>query len=213
MEAKFDFGMIGIGVMGSNLLLNMADHGFSVIGYDLKQERADKLESAATEGTVVKGTTDISFMTQSLKKPRKIMMLVPAGKPVDDVINNLLPHLEEGDILIDGGNSYYKDTQRRIDTLQPKGLHFFGMGVSGGEAGARFGPSMMPGGDKEAYQYLKPILEAIAAKADGEPCVAYMGNNAAGHYVKMVHNGIEYALMQMISEVYDLLHRSGGLNN
>jgi 6-phosphogluconate dehydrogenase len=213
MEANFDFGMIGIGVMGSNLLLNMADHGFAVVGFDLKQERADKLEAAAKEGQAVKGTTRIEEMVGLLKKPRKIMMLVPAGKPVDAVIENLLPHLDKNDILIDGGNSYYKDTLRRITYLQDKGIHFFGMGVSGGELGARLGPSMMPGGDKEAYQYLKPILEAIAAKADGVPCVAYMGNNAAGHYVKMVHNGIEYAIMQMISEVYDLLHRAGGLSN
>jgi len=213
MEPSFDFGMIGIGVMGSNLLLNMSDHGFAVIGFDLKQERADKLENAAKPGTMVKGTTSITEMTAGLKKPRKIMMLVPAGKPVDDVIANLLPHLENNDILIDGGNSYYKDTIRRIGYLQDKGIHFFGMGVSGGELGARLGPSMMPGGDKDAYQYLKPILEAIAAKAGGIPCVAYMGNNAAGHYVKMVHNGIEYAMMQMISEVYDLLHRGGSYTN
>lgn len=213
MAASFDFGMIGIGVMGSNLLLNMADHGYAVIGFDLKQERADKLEAAAKPGTTVKGTINIQQMVASLKKPRKIMMLVPAGKPVDDVIENLLPYLEKDDIVIDGGNSYYKDTINRINYLQGKGIHFFGMGVSGGELGARLGPSMMPGGDKNAWQYLKPILEAIAAKADGQPCVAYMGNNAAGHYVKMVHNGIEYAIMQMISEVYDLLHRSGGYTN
>jgi 6-phosphogluconate dehydrogenase len=213
MEANYDFGMIGIGVMGSNLLLNMADNGYAVIGFDLKQERADKLEAAAKAGTIVKGTTDVTEMIAALKKPRKIMMLVPAGKPVDDVIANLLPHLEKDDIVIDGGNSFYKDTIKRINYLQDKGIHFFGMGVSGGEAGARYGPSMMPGGDKEAYQYLNPILEAIAAKADGVPCVAYMGNNAAGHYVKMVHNGIEYAMMQMISEAYDLLHRGAGVNN
>lgn len=213
MEANFDFGMIGIGVMGSNLLLNMADHGFAVIGFDLKKERADKLEAAAKEGQTVKGTTRIEEMVTSLKRPRKIMMLVPAGKPVDAVIENLLSHLEKNDIVIDGGNSYYKDTLKRINYLQDKGIHFFGMGVSGGELGARLGPSMMPGGDKDAWQYLKPVLEAIAAKADGDPCVAYMGNNAAGHYVKMVHNGIEYAIMQMISEVYDLLRRSGGLTN
>ncbi|MGN6402015.1 MAG: NADP-dependent phosphogluconate dehydrogenase [Flavisolibacter sp.] len=213
MNASFDFGMIGIGVMGSNLLLNMADNGYAVIGFDLKQERADKLEAAAKPGTTVKGTIDIAEMTAALKKPRKIMMLVPAGKPVDDVIENLLPHLEKDDIVIDGGNSYYKDTIKRINYLQDKGIHFFGMGVSGGEAGARFGPSMMPGGDEAAYQYLKPILEAIAAKAGGVPCVAYMGNNAAGHYVKMVHNGIEYAMMQMISEAYDLLHRGAGIDN
>jgi 6-phosphogluconate dehydrogenase len=213
MEANFDFGMIGIGVMGSNLLLNMADNGYAVIGFDLKQERADKLEAAAKAGTIVKGTIDVTEMIAALKKPRKIMMLVPAGKPVDDVIANLLPHLEKEDIVIDGGNSFYKDTIKRINYLQDKGIHFFGMGVSGGEAGARYGPSMMPGGDKESYQYLKPILEAIAAKADGVPCVAYMGNNAAGHYVKMVHNGIEYAMMQMISEAYDLLHRGAELDN
>ena len=213
MKPTYDFGMIGIGVMGSNLLLNIADNGFAVIGFDLKQERADALEAAAPQGTIVKGTTDIAFMAQSLKKPRKIMMLVPAGKPVDDVINNLLPHLEDGDIVIDGGNSFFKDTQRRFEELQPKGIHFFGMGVSGGEAGARFGPSMMPGGDKKAYQYLKPILEGVAAKADGKPCVAYMGNGPAGHYVKMVHNGIEYAMMQLISEAYDLIKRGLGLSN
>jgi len=213
MEASFDFGMIGIGVMGSNLLLNMADHKFAVIGFDLKQERADKLEAAATPGTTVRGTIDIAEMVRSLRKPRKIMMLVPAGKPVDDVIENLLPHLEEGDIVIDGGNSYFKDTVRRIDYLQGKGIHFFGMGVSGGEMGARTGPSMMPGGDHEAWKYLQPVLEAIAARADEVPCVAYMGNNAAGHYVKMVHNGIEYAMMQLISEVYDLLYRGGSYTN
>jgi len=205
--------MIGIGVMGSNLLLNMADHNYAVIGFDLKQERADKLEAAAKPGTKVKGTTSLSEMVAALKTPRKIMMLVPAGKPVDDVIGNILPYLEKNDILIDGGNSYFKDTLRRIISLQDEGIHFFGMGVSGGELGARLGPSMMPGGDKDAYQYLRPILEAIAAKTDKLPCVAYMGNNAAGHYVKMVHNGIEYALMQMISEVYDLLRRSGNYSN
>src|SRR5437763_11224087 len=212
MAASFDFGMIGIAVMQRNLLLNMAGHGYAVIGFDLKQERADKLETAG-KGKKVKGTVSLTEMISSLKKPRKIMMLVPAGKPVDDVIENLLPNLEKDDIVIDGGNSYFKDTLRRIAYLQNKGIHFFGMGVSGGEMGARLGPSMMPGGDKDAYQYLKPILEAIAAKADGQPCVDYMGNNAAGHYVKMVHNGIEYAMMQMISEAYDLLLRAGKYTN
>ena len=213
MQAGYDFGMIGIGVMGSNLLLNMADHGYAVIGFDLKQERADKLQAAAKPNTVVKGTISIAEMMTALKKPRKIMMLVPAGDPVDDVIQNLLPYLEEGDIVIDGGNSFYKDTLHRIAFLQDKGIHFFGMGISGGELGARLGASMMPGGDKTAYRYLNPILEAVAAKADGEPCVAYMGSGAAGHYVKMVHNGIEYAIMQIISEAYDLLHRGGSMPN
>lgn len=213
MEAQFDFGMIGIGVMGSNLLLNMADHGYAVIGFDIKPERGQALEAAAKPDTTVKGVNDLGTMVAALKKPRKMMMLVPAGKPVDDVINSLLPYVEEGDIVIDGGNSYYKDTLKRILFLEDKGIHFFGMGISGGELGARLGPSMMPGGDKEAYQYLQPILEAVAAKANGVPCVAYMGNGAAGHYVKMVHNGIEYALMQLISEAYDLLHRAAGFNN
>lgn len=213
MDIQYDFAMIGLGVMGSNLLLNMADHGFAAIGYDLKPERAKAFEDAATKGTIVKGVADLGQMMTALKKPRKIMMLVPAGPPVDAVINNLLPFLEKGDIIIDGGNSYYKDTLKRVTELEEKGLHFFGMGVSGGELGARLGPSMMPGGDKAAYQYLKPILEAIAAKAEDKPCVAYMGNGAAGHYVKMVHNGIEYAMMQMISEVYDLLKRGAGFTN
>ncbi len=213
MDIQYDFGMVGLGVMGSNLLLNMADHGFSVIGYDLKPERGQALEAAAKDGAIAKGVSDLSQMMTALKKPRKIMMLVPAGPPVDAVINSLLPFLESGDIVIDGGNSYYKDTLKRVVSLQEKGFHFFGMGVSGGELGARLGPSMMPGGDKEAYQYLKPILEAIAAKADDQPCVAYMGNGAAGHYVKMVHNGIEYAIMQMISEAYDILKRGAGLTN
>jgi 6-phosphogluconate dehydrogenase len=207
MEAQYDFGMIGLGVMGSNLLLNLADHGYAVVGFDLKPERGEALETAASEGTVVKGVNTLSEMVLSLKKPRKIMMLVPAGKPVDDVIANLLPLLEDNDIVIDGGNSFYKETMHRINFLQDKGINFFGMGVSGGEMGARTGPSMMPGGNKEAYQYLKPLLEAIAAKAGEKPCVAYMGADAAGHYVKMVHNGIEYAMMQMISEAYDLLRR------
>ncbi|MGZ5287507.1 MAG: NAD(P)-binding domain-containing protein, partial [Flavisolibacter sp.] len=213
MEGKLDFGMVGIGVMGSNLLLNLADHGYAVIGFDLKRERADQLESAASKDTVVKGTTKVEEMMAALKKPRKIMMLVPAGQAVDSVINNLLPHLEQDDILIDGGNSHFSDTNRRIVELQDKGIHFFGMGVSGGEMGARTGPSMMPGGDKNAWQYLKPLLEAIAARSGDVPCVAYMGNGAAGHYVKMVHNGIEYAMMQMISEVYDLMHRGGEFTN
>ena len=205
--------MIGLGVMGSNLLLNMADQGYAAIGFDLKPERGKALEAAASKDTIVRGVNSLAEMVTALKTPRKIMMLVPAGKPVDDVIASLLPLLQAGDIVIDGGNSFYKDTLHRIAYLQDKGIHFFGMGVSGGEMGARTGPSMMPGGDKAAYEYLKPILEAIAAKAGNKPCVAYMGAGAAGHYVKMVHNGIEYALMQMIAEAYDLLHRGAGSSN
>lgn len=213
MAQQYDFGMIGLGVMGSNLLLNLADHGFKATGFDLKKERGEALEAAAKEGTVVKGFNTLSQMVEALQKPRKIMMLVPAGKPVDNVIESLLPLLDKGDIVIDGGNSYFKDTLTRNTYLQEQGIHFMGMGVSGGELGARLGPSMMPGGDAEAYQYLKPLLEAIAAKADGVPCVAYMGKGAAGHYVKMVHNGIEYAMMQLIAEVYDIFRRAGGFSN
>ncbi|HEX2532894.1 MAG TPA: NADP-dependent phosphogluconate dehydrogenase [Chitinophagaceae bacterium] len=214
MTGQYDFGMIGLGVMGSNLLLNMADHGYKTIGFDLKQERAEAFEAAARPGTTVKGVYRLEDLVAGLKKPRKIMMLVPAGKPVDDVLGSLKSLLEAGDIVIDGGNSYYRDTLRRVEASAAQGIHFMGMGVSGGELGARLGPSMMPGGDREAYHYLQPLLEAVAAKADGDvPCVAFMGIGAAGHYVKMVHNGIEYALMQLISEAYDLLHRGAGYSN
>lgn len=208
----FDFGMVGLGVMGQNLLLNMADHGFSVIGFDKDETKTAALENAATPGTTVKGVPDLAHMVEQLQAPRKVMMLVPAGKPVDDVIASLLPLLERGDVIIDGGNSHYTDTLRRVQSLEGTGVSFMGMGVSGGEQGARTGPSMMPGGNKEAYLHLKPVLESIAAKVNGEPCVAYLGKGGAGHYVKMVHNGIEYAIMQLISESYALL-KHAGLNN
>lgn len=213
MNQKYDFGMVGLGVMGSNLLYNIADHGFSVIGFDLNSEKAKNLEKEATPNTVVKGVSVIKDFISQLNTPRKIMLLVPAGKPVDDVIENLLPHLSKGDIIIDGGNSHYVDTIRRVKYLADQEFHFMGMGVSGGEEGARKGPSIMPGGDVEAFKVVQPILEAVAAKVNGEACTAYMGKDAAGHYVKMVHNGIEYAIMQLISEVYDLMHRGLGLSN
>ena len=213
MNQKYDFGMVGLGVMGSNLLYNIADHGFSVIGFDLNSEKAKNLEKEATPNTDVKGVSVIKDFISQLNTPRKIMLLVPAGKPVDAVIDNLIPHLEKGDIIIDGGNSHYVDTVRRVKYISEKGFHFMGMGVSGGEEGARRGPSIMPGGDVEAFKVVQPILEAVAAKVNGEACTAYMGKDAAGHYVKMVHNGIEYAIMQLISEVYDLMHRGLGLSN
>lgn len=213
MNQKYDFGMVGLGVMGSNLLYNIADHGFSVIGFDLNSEKAKNLEKEATPNTDVKGVSVIKDFISQLNTPRKIMLLVPAGKPVDDVIENLLPHLSKGDIIIDGGNSHYVDTVRRVKYLADQEFHFMGMGVSGGEEGARKGPSIMPGGDLEAFKVVQPILEAVAAKVNGEACTAYMGKDAAGHYVKMVHNGIEYAIMQLISEVYDLMHRGLGLSN
>src|SRR5262245_57277710 len=212
-DTLYDFGMIGLGVMGRNLLLNMADHGFAAIGFDKDAGKSALLESSATSGTTVKGVGTLAEMVQQLKKPRKLMMLVPAGPIVDSVINDLLPLLEKDDIVIDGGNSHYTDTLKRIDYLKDKGIHFMGMGVSGGEHGARTGPSIMPGGDVEAWKELKPILEAVSAKVNTEPCVAYMGKAAAGHYVKMVHNGIEYAIMQLISEVYDVLKNSLSLSN
>ena len=210
---QFDFGMIGLGVMGSNLLLNMADHGFKVIGFDLNREKTIQFEKAAREGTIVKGVNTLAEMVSNLKKPAKLMMLVPAGKPVDDVIRDLLPLVEKGDIIIDGGNSHYIDTQRRILSLQDKGLHFMGIGISGGEQGARLGPSIMPGGDMDAYEEIAPLLMSVAAKVDDKSCVAYLGKGAAGHYVKMVHNGIEYAIMQLISECYDLMHNGLGISN
>lgn len=211
-NSLYEFGMIGLGVMGRNLLLNMADHGFAVIGFDKDTEKAKALETSATSGTRVKGVVSLEEMVGQLQRPRRIMMLVPAGKPVDDVLASLRPLLEEGDIVIDGGNSHFTDTLRRVEGMKGSGFHFMGVGVSGGEQGARTGPSIMPGGDEEAYQHVKPMLEAIAAKVSGEPCVAYLGKGAAGHYVKMVHNGIEYAIMQLISESYRLL-KSAGLNN
>ncbi len=212
-DILYDFGMIGLGVMGSNLLLNMADHGFKVIGYDKNPEKTTLLESSATKGTIAKGVNTLAEMIGQLQQPRKLMMLVPAGKIVDDVIGELIPLLQEGDIIIDGGNSHYLDTAKRITFLKEKKLHFMGIGISGGEQGARLGPSIMPGGDKEAYKVVEPILKAVAAKVNDRPCVAYLGNDAAGHYVKMVHNGIEYAIMQLISECYDVLHHGLGLDN
>jgi len=212
-EIGYDFGMIGLGVMGSNLMLNMADHGFAVIGYDTNPQKTSLFEASASKNTIVKGVNTLSEMIDTLKVPRKIMMLVPAGNPVDSVIADLSRLLQKGDIIIDGGNSHYIDTLRRISQLKDKGFHFMGIGISGGEEGARQGPSIMPGGDEEAYREVEPILKAVAAKVDNEPCVGYLGHAAAGHYVKMVHNGIEYAIMQLISECYDLMRNGIGLSN
>ncbi len=202
----YDFGMVGLGVMGSNFLLNMADHGFPVIGYDKNPDKTKLFEASAAEGNVVKGVNTVEQFISQMKRPRKVMMLVPAGAVVDSVIADLTPFLEPGDILIDGGNSHYTDTLKRIVSLREKDILFMGIGVSGGEEGARKGPSIMPGGDEVAYKEVAPMLEAVAAKVNGDPCVAYLGKDAAGHYVKMVHNGIEYAIMQLISECYDMLN-------
>ncbi|HEY9116849.1 MAG TPA: NADP-dependent phosphogluconate dehydrogenase [Roseivirga sp.] len=211
-QGKYDFGLIGLGVMGKNFILNVADHGFSAIGYDLDQEKVDAL-IAEGDSDKVSATTQLDTFLNELAFPRKIMLLVPAGKPVDAVIETLKPKLAQGDIIIDGGNSFYTDTDRRFEYLAKDGIHFFGSGVSGGAKGARRGPSIMPGGDKEAYQHIKPIFEAASAKVNGEPCVAHLGNGSAGNYVKMVHNGIEYGLMQLISEAYDIMKHGLGLSN
>lgn len=212
MENSYDFGLVGLGVMGRNFILNVADHQFSAFGLDTDPEKVKALLEEGA-GKPVSGTTDKLTFVQKLSAPRKIMLLVPAGKPVDSVIEDLLPHLDKGDLIIDGGNSFFTDTDRREAYLKSKGIFFFGSGVSGGAKGARFGPSIMPGGDREAYQLIKPIFEAVSAKVNGEPCVDYMGQRSAGNYVKMVHNGIEYGLMQLISESYDLLKRGMSQSN
>lgn len=217
----YEFGMIGLGTMGRNLVLNIADHGFAVAGLDkdaakvqlLHTEAAEDVSKITGRARTVQGTTEMAAFIASLATPRRVMMLVPAGAAVDSVIADLLPHLSPDDLIIDGGNSHYVDTARRVKALAEKGLRFVGVGVSGGELGARFGPAMMPGGDPEAWKILKPIFEAIAAKApDGRPCVAYMGAGPAGHFVKMAHNGIEYGVMQLLAEAYDLLRRGLGLS-
>jgi 6-phosphogluconate dehydrogenase len=209
---KYDIGMVGLGVMGRNLVLNIADHGFSVVGLDKNPKQVQALEKEA-DGRKVHGVEDIEAFIKYLKKPRAVMMLVPAGPPVDSVIQDLIPHLEPGDLIIDGGNSHFTDTDVRAKALKERELLYMGMGISGGEHGARFGPSMMPGGPKAAYDRVKPILDAAAAKVGGEPCVTYLGSGSAGHYVKMVHNGIEYGVMQLIAESYDLMKRGLGLSD
>ncbi|MHC0445470.1 NADP-dependent phosphogluconate dehydrogenase [Flavobacterium sp. 3-218] len=211
--SKFDFGIVGLGVMGRNLLLNIASHNFAAAGLDLDTEKVNSLQQEADANHTIEATTDVKHFVELIQQPRAIMLLVPAGKPVDSAIASLLPHLDKGDIIIDGGNTYFTDTDRRFLELSEKGIHFFGMGISGGEKGARRGPAMMPGGDQKAYERLRPIFEAIAAKVEGEPCVEYLGNGSAGNYVKMVHNGIEYGIMQLISEIYDLMKRGYNLSD
>ena len=213
MKNTYDFGLVGLGVMGRNFILNVADNGFSAFGNDLDTEKVNALIQEGGDTDKVNASTDAKTFVTALSTPRKIMLLVPAGKIVDAVIESLLPLLDEGDIIIDGGNSFFTDTDRRDAYLAEKGIHFFGAGVSGGAKGARLGPSIMPGGNREAYQHVKPIFEAVSAKYKGEPCVAYLGPKSAGNYVKMVHNGIEYGLMQLTSEIYDLLKKGGNYTN
>ena len=210
-KQKYEIGMIGLGVMGRNFLLNMADHGFCVAGYDKDPAKVAALCQDA-EKRDAHGVEDIREFIVLLQRPRAVMLLVPAGAPVDSVIKELLPLLDQGDLIIDAGNSHFRDTDRRAAELAARGLLFMGLGVSGGENGARRGPSLMPGGPQEAWQRVRPLLEAVAAQAP-EPCVAHVGPGSAGHFVKMVHNGIEYALMELIAESYDLMKRGLGMDN
>lgn len=207
---KANIGIIGLGVMGQMLALNMERNGYCVAGYDLDQGKVKSFEGNHP-GKNLLACSRIDDFTSVLEKPRRIMIMVPAGRPVDSVIEGLKPLLEPDDLLIDGGNSHFTDTERRAIDLETKGIVFMGTGVSGGEYGALWGPSIMPGGQPAAWELVKPIFEAIAAKVNGDPCVAYLGPRGAGHYVKMVHNGIEYGDMQLIAEAYDILHRSLGL--
>ncbi len=207
-----DIALAGLAVMGQNLALNLASRGLGVTVFNRTSATTREfMERAGTKAGITAAYT-LENTVASLKRPRKIFLMVKAGAPVDAVIEEFAPLLEPGDMIIDGGNSFWGDTERRIKTLATKGLHFFGVGVSGGEEGALNGPSIMPGGDPDAYAHLAPILEAIAAKAGGEPCVALMGRGGAGHFVKMVHNGIEYGDMQLIAEAYDIMGRAAGLS-
>ncbi|KAM0700105.1 hypothetical protein Q7P36_000317 [Cladosporium allicinum] len=213
-EPVGDFGLIGLAVMGQNLILNAADHGYTVVAFNRTVSKVDKFLENEAKGKSVVGAHSIKEFISKLKTPRRMMLLVMAGKPVDDFIELLLENgLEKGDIVIDGGNSHFPDTNRRTKYLNTKGIRFVGSGVSGGEEGARYGPSIMPGGNEEAWPYIKDVLQDISAKSDGEACCQWVGDEGAGHYVKMVHNGIEYGDMQLISEAYDIMKRGVGMTN
>lgn len=212
MEKAYDIGLIGLAVMGENLVMNMANKGFGVVVYNRTTSKVDNFLQRNSEGKKLGGAHSIEELTKLLTKPRKIMLMVKAGKPVDDMIAELLPYLEQGDIIIDGGNSFFEDTRRRFTELSRQGIRFVGMGVSGGEEGALKGPSLMPGAELSAYQEIAPIFTAIAAQVADGPCCAYVGTDGAGHYVKMVHNGIEYGDMQLISEAYYIMKIALGLS-
>src|SRR3989454_11468392 len=212
MEPKADIALIGLAVMGQNLILNMNDHGYTVVAFNRTVAKVDEFVAKEAKGTNVIGAHSIEEMVGLLKKPRRVMLMVKAGKPVDEFIEQLIPHLEPGDIIIDGGNSLFEDTNRRTKYVESKGLLYIGTGVSGGEEGARRGPSIMPGGSPAAWPHVKPIFQAIAAKvADGSPCCDWVGEQGGGHYVKMVHNGIEYGDMQLICEAYNIMKNGLGM--
>ncbi len=212
MEPQGDIALIGLAVMGQNLILNMDDHGFTVVAYNRTTSKVDEFLAHEAKGTKVLGAHSIGELVAKLKKPRRVMMLVKAGRPVDEFIEQLLPHLEGGDIIIDGGNSLFDDTNRRVKLVEGRGLLYVGTGVSGGEEGARRGPSIMPGGSPAAWPHVNPIFQAIAAKVDdATPCCDWVGEQGAGHYVKMVHNGIEYGDMQLICEAYHIMKTGLGM--
>ncbi|KAL4221562.1 hypothetical protein ACF0H5_019819 [Mactra antiquata] len=211
-EPKGDLALIGLAVMGQNLILNMNDHGFTVVAFNRTVSKVEQFMQNEAKGTNVIGATSLEDMVSKLKTPRRVMLLVKAGQAVDDFIDKLLPFLSKGDIIIDGGNSEYRDTNRRCKELNTKGILYVGSGVSGGEDGARYGPSLMPGGATDAWPHIKDIFQSIAAKSDGEPCCDWVGPEGAGHFVKMVHNGIEYGDMQLICESYHLMKDVLGLN-
>jgi len=214
MEPKADIAVIGLAVMGQNLILNMNDHGFTVVAFNRTVEKVDHFLANEAKGTKVIGAHSIEEMVAQLKRPRRVMLMVKAGAPVDEFIEHLLPHLEPGDIIIDGGNSLFEDTNGRVKYVESKGLLYIGTGVSGGEEGARHGPSIMPGGSPAAWPHVKDIFQGIAAKVDnGTPCCDWVGEGGAGHYVKMVHNGIEYGDMQLICEAYNILKNGLGMSH
>ncbi len=216
MKSQCDIGLIGLAVMGQNLVLNMADHGFQVAVFNRTTRKVDEFMTGAAKGTSIIGCRSPEELVQHLKRPRRVMMMVKAGDPVDQTIRQIVPLLEAGDILIDGGNSYYKDTERRIKELDSSGIFYLGSGISGGEEGARHGPSIMPGGSADAWPHVKPIFQGIAAKVGPNndiACCEWVGPGGAGHYVKMIHNGIEYGDMQLICEAYSLMKDGLGLSN
>ena len=212
MEPQADIALIGLAVMGQNIILNMNDHGFTVVAFNRTVEKVDHFMANEAKGTKVIGAHSLAEMVSLLKKPRRVMMLVKAGAAVDEFIEQLLPLLEPGDIIIDGGNSLFDDTNRRVKYVESKGLLFVGTGVSGGEEGARHGPSIMPGGSPAAWPQVKNIFQSVAAQVDGAPCCDWVGEGGAGHYVKMVHNGIEYGDMQLIGEAYQIMKLGLGLS-
>lgn len=211
--ANADIGLIGLAVMGQNLVLNMADHGYRVAVFNRTTQRVDEFIDGPARGKAIVGCHSLDELVQNLERPRRVMLMVKAGQIVDDFIDTLVPLLEPGDVIIDGGNSHYPDSTRRTRELREHGLRFVGTGISGGEEGARHGPSIMPGGDPEAWPLVRDIFQAIAAKVDGEPCCRWIGPDGAGHFVKMVHNGIEYGDMQLISEAYALMQHALGMDH